>query len=235
MTDYHLAGLASAFFVTLALSGLVMQARFIRRRKRLHAAGQMTGERPTSTISLNRFTATYLGFYSLFAYGLFLEELNHYLVWPRVAAVAVTLAILHAIMTDRRGALPVGVFAVGAGLFAVSPLLRWFGGGMLAYSALASQALVVAATALFLQGAIHQVVKIRRAGRTGGLSLPMHQLFFVKDFFSIWFGFTMGAAGWPLLLFNGVSLVMQCVLIWHFRWSRRSRAAGRRRAGRAPD
>ncbi|MDD9857940.1 MAG: hypothetical protein OXU96_07840 [Gammaproteobacteria bacterium] len=235
MTDYHLAGLASAFFVTLALSGLVMQVRFIRKRKRLYAAGQMAGERPTSTISLNRFTATYLGFYALFAYGLFLEELNHYLVWPRVAALAVALLILHAIMTDRRGALPVGVFAVGAGLFVMSPLLRWFGGGLLAYSAFASQVLVVAAAALFLQGAVHQVVKIRRAGRTGGLSLPMHQLFFVKDCASIWFGFTMGAAGWPLLLFNGVSLVMQCVLMWHFRWTERAPAAAQRRAAPAAD
>ncbi|MDD9873924.1 MAG: hypothetical protein OXU22_00110, partial [Gammaproteobacteria bacterium] len=95
MTDYHLAGLASAFFVTLALSGLVMQVRFIRKRKRLYAAGQMAGERPTSTISLNRFTATYLGFYALFAYGLFQKEQNNNLVWPRVAALAVALLILH--------------------------------------------------------------------------------------------------------------------------------------------
>ncbi len=235
LTPYHLTGLASAFFTTLALTGLSLQVKFIRARKQRFTRGELGDERPTSTISLNRFSATFLGYYSLFAYGLCLERLNHYLVWPRVLAVLITLVILHAIMVDRKGALPSGLFAGGVVLFALAPLIRLLGAGALAYSVWVVQALVIAATVFFLQGAIHQVVKIRRAGRTGGLSLSMHQLFFLKDFFSIGFGLAMGAAGWPLLLFNGVSLVMQCVLMWQFYWVKRSPLAEQRSAAYQPE
>ncbi len=235
-THYHLSGLASAFFVTLSLTGLALQVRFIRRRKKQFAAGGLAGERPTSTLSLNRFSATYLGYYALFAYGLCLARLNHYLVWPRVLALLLTLAILHAIMADRKSPVPAGVFAVGVVLFLASPLIRLLGAGALAYSVLAAQGLVVMATALFLQGAVHQVIKIRRAGRTGGLSLPMHQLFFLKDVSTILFGLAMGVRdGWPLLLFNGISLVMQSVIMWHFHWVKTSRIAGERSALLRPD
>ncbi len=235
VTSYHLAGLTNAFFVTLALIGLALQVKFIRERKRRFAAGALADEQPTSTISLNRFSASYLGFFALMAYGLCLEQLNHYLVWPRAVAVALTLMILHAIMVDRKGAVSTGVFAVGVILFAASAAIRTMSAGALGYSALVSQVLVVVAVLLFLQGAIHQVIKIRRAGRTGGLSLPMHQLLFVRDFSSIWFGVTMGAAGWPLILFNGISLVMQSVIMWHFHWVKTSRIAGERSALLRPD
>lgn len=229
--SYHLAGLASAFFVTLSLTGLVLQVKLIRARKVRFAAGELTDERPTSTISLNRFFASYLGFYALMAYGLYLENLNHYLVWPRALAVIVVLLIMHAIMVDRKGALPTAVFATGVLLFVGAATIRVLGVGALTYGALVVQGLIVFATLLFLQGAIHQVFKIRRAGRTGGLSLSMHQLFFVKDFSSILFGFAMGVhEGWPLLLFNGLSMVMQSIIMWHFRWCKTSARARQRRA-----
>ena len=235
LTNYHLSGLTSAAFTTLALTGLVLQVKFIRARKSRFARGELADERPTSTISLNRFSGTYIGYYSLFVYGLCLERLNHYLVWPRVLALVFALAILHAIMLDRKGALPTGLFAGGAVLFLAAPMIRLLGAGALAYSVLAVQVLVVFASVVFLQGAIHQVIKIRRAGRTGGLSLSMHQLAFLKDFFSIWFGIEMGVAGWPLLMFNGISLVMQSVLIWHFHWTKTSRIAAQRSALPQPD
>lgn len=102
LTNYHLTGMASAFFVTLSLAGLVLQVRFIRERKRRFAGGGLADERPTSTFSLSRFFASYFGFYSLLAYGLCLERLNHYLVWPRALAVMIILVILYAIMVDRK-------------------------------------------------------------------------------------------------------------------------------------
>ena len=230
LTSYHLSGLASAFFVTLSLTGLLLQVKFIHTRKIQLAAGQLADERPTSAISLNRFFASYIGFYSLMVYGLCLERLNHYLVWPRLLAVLIILVILHAILVDRKGMLPAVVFGGCVLLLLVSALIRVVGAGTLTYSTLVAQILVVAATILFLQGAIHQVIKIRRAGRTGGLSLSMHQLFFIKDFFSTLFGVAMGLQqGWPLLMFNGLSMVMQCTIIWHFRWARTSAVAGERR------
>lgn len=230
MTNYHLAGLASAFFVTLSLTGLALQLKFIRNRKRQFVRGELANERPTSAISLNRFSASYLGFYSLLVYGLCLQRLDHYLVWPRVVAVVLLLAILHAIMIDRKGIVSTGVFAIAVILFISAAAIRMVDSDTLANSVPMAQALIAVATVLFLQGAIHQVIKIRRGGRSGGLSLPMHQLFFVKDLFSTLFGLAMGIQqGWPLLMFNGISMVMQCIIMWHFRWVKISAIAHKRR------
>ena len=227
---YQFTGLASAFFVTLSLLGLLLQVKFIFTRRKLVAAGQLRGEQPTATLSLNRFSASYFGYYTVMVYGLCFAQLNHYLVWPRVVAVAIILIILHAIMRDRKTIMTIAVFCAGAMLLPGAAAIRLFGVGALHSIAQVSHLLIVCATIFFLQGAIHQVIKIRREGRTGGLSLPMHFLFAVKDFFSMLFGFAIGlSAGWPLIMFTGVSLIMQSLIMWHFRWVKHSPTAARRR------
>ena len=236
LTDYHLAGMASAFFSTLSLTGLVLQVRFIRRRVRWFVAGELADERPTTTISINRFAASYFGFYSMLVYGLFLQPMNHYLVWPRVLAVLLILQIFHAILTDRKGRTPLIVFIAGVILFLAAIFIRALNLSALLYAIPFAQSLVVAATLIFLQGTIHQVIKIIKSGRTGGLSLSMHQLFFVKDFSLFVFGITMGfEEGWPLMLFNGVSVVMQSVSMWLFHWAKTSPNARQRRLTFQPD
>lgn len=227
---YHLAGLASAFFMVLSLSGLVVQVRFIWQRKKLRAAGRLAGELPTSALSLNRFAASYFGFYALLVYGLCLQPLNHYLVWPRVLAEMLLLAVFYALWLDRRGLAPAMVFAVGVALLLVAAALPAMSAAALLHSAVA-QVLVVLSSLVFLQGAVHQVIKIRREGRTGGLSLRMHQLSALKDTSLVLFGAAMGLGrGWPLLLIGGVSLAMQVITMGHFRWARTSPVAHRRRA-----
>ncbi|MGI9310927.1 MAG: hypothetical protein ACR2P7_05245 [bacterium] len=231
LSHYHLAGIASAFFLLLSLTGLALQVRFIQRRKRRFARGELGDERPTSILSLNRFFASYFGFYALMMYGLCLERVNHYLVWPRLIAAGLVLIILYDIMIDRRGAVAKIVFHASVALLLSAALVRMMDADALARAVVAVQALVLLSTALFLQGATHQIVKVRRAGRTGALSLFMHQLFFVKDFATLLFALAMGLAqGWPLLLFNGASLIMQSVVMWHFRWARKSPLSARRRA-----
>ena len=233
---YHLAGWASAFFVTLSLTGLALQAKLIYARKRLARDGQLGDERPTSTISLNRFVAAYLGFYSLLVYGLCFVEFNHYLVWPRIVAALIILTVLHALMSERQTVASRCAFFGCAVLLCAAFLIRLLDAPALMLGARIAQGLVVVSMALFVQGATHQIIKIRRAGRTGGLSLPMHQLFFLKDFFSVLFGITMGlAVGWPLLLFNGASMFMQCAVMWNFRWVRVSEIAAQRRTIAPPD
>ena len=234
--NYHLAGSASAFFMTLSLTGLLLQVQFIWARKRRFAAGELGDERPTSTISLNRFFSGFLGFYSMLVYGLCLQPLNHYLVWPRLLAVAIIAVIFYAVMTDRKGAVPNAIFVLAVMLILATAAIRAFGAEALVYGAAVAQMMVVAATAIFVQGAVHQIIKIRRAGRTGGLSLPMHQLFFLKDFSLFLFGLTMGIAqGWPLLLLSGISTIMQSAMMWQFHWARKSPIARQRRTMSPPD
>ncbi|MDD9800560.1 MAG: hypothetical protein OXU29_08900 [Gammaproteobacteria bacterium] len=229
--NYHLAGLASAFFMALSLSGLIVQVRFIWQRKKQRAAGRLAGELPTSALSLNRFAASYFGFYALLVYGLCLQPLNHYLVWPRVLAEILLLAVFYALWLDRRGLAPAMVLAAGVALLLVAAALPAMSAAALLRSAAVAQALVVLSALVFLQGAVHQVVKIRREGRTGGLSLRMHQLSALKDTSLVLFGAAMGfGRGWPLLLIGGVSLAMQVVTMGHFHWARTSPAARRRRA-----
>ena len=220
---YDLSGLASALLVTLSLLGLFMQARLIVRRKRTFlgqsALKQTTTERPTETLSVNRFFASFLGFYSIGLYALSLYEVNHYLLWPRVLAVSILLFILYQIYWDRRDKISATVFYLALASLVVAITIPFIGFRAEVYSTGAPQTLIILSVVLFLQGAIHQVIKIRREGRTGALSLAMNQLFLLKDISTILFAFFMGLEyGWPVLLFSGVSLIMQCVFIWHFRW-----------------
>ncbi len=112
---YHFSGLISALFVVLSLTGLALQVRFIWRRKRDFRKGQLVDERPTSILSLNRFSTSFLAFY-------------------------------------------------------------------------------------------------------------------LKDISSMIFGAVMGFKdGWPVLVFHGVSMTVQCTTMWHFRWVRVSPVALERR------
>jgi hypothetical protein len=220
---YDLSGLASALLVTISLFGLFMQARLIVKRKTVFLSqktlGENTAERPTETLSVNRFFASFLGFYSIGLYGLSLYEVNHYLLWPRVLAVSILLFILYQIYWDRRDKVSTSIFYIALVATIVAIAIPFIDIRLEVYSSGFPQVLIMVSTVLFLQGAIHQVVKIRREGRTGALSLAMNQLFLLKDSSTILFALFMGLEyGWPVLLFNGVSLIMQCVFIWHFHW-----------------
>lgn len=228
---YHLAGLLSSWFVALSLSGLLLQLREVWRRRRLAAAGALPGEQATAVLSINRFASSFLAFFSMFLYGLTLDRLNLYIVAPRIVALTLLLLILYEIQRDRRTRLARGVLlscaalVAGAAALSVSPLR------VAAHTSGAAHGLVLAAMGLFAQGALHQIATIRRYGRTGALSGPMHQLFLLKDLSSLAFGFAMGVQqGWPVMVFHLIGLSVQSVTLWHFRWARRSPVAEARRA-----
>ena len=69
-------------------------------------------------------------------------------------------------------------------------------------------------------------------GRTGAVSLRMSQLILLMDIstivfaFAFAFAFAMGLRlGWPLLLLAVVSGSTKLIILWLFRWERRSAAA----------
>ncbi len=82
-----------------------------------------------------------------------------------------------------------------------------------------------------IQGFSHQIVLIRRSGRTGAVSRWMHGLVYLKDLSLLGFGLAMPIAnGWPLVMMGGAAVAVKSVLLWHFRWAEHSPLAALRRA-----
>jgi len=259
---YHITGWISVICFVASLAGIAAQLRFIWRRRiaardpdaRKTSAVVSTGTpalgtpreapdqpprslpRPTDVLSLNQFFASFLAFHAFLVYGLCLDPFNHYLVWTRLPAVLLVLLILREIRLDRNdhpsrlawlGGVLLLLVALGLLLsrLRVSAETRWV-----------ATALALVAAAVFAQGLLHQILCIRNSGRTGAVSLRMHQLTLLKDASTVAFALTIpGGRGWPLLAVGGVGLVTKTVLVWHFRWVRLSPLAAARRGLPSPD
>ncbi len=227
--SYHVTGLISSAIFLLTIGGLWSQLGFVWRRKESAAAGE-TLERPTAVLSVNQFVSSFLAFFSFFLYGMCLERFNHYLVWPRLAASLLTLAVLFEIVRDRRDRVASLAFAACAILLVGAPLGLVTIPGATEWGRTVSQSLIVIVTVILAQGYLHQVLIIRQTGRTGGISARLHQFFFWKDISTIAFALSMGTStGWPLMLLSTVSAVTKLITLWHFRWVRLSSIASQRR------
>ncbi len=231
--SYHLSGLISSFFYGLTLIGLVTQLRFIWRRKQQPSELRLPGESPTASISLNFCLMAFLSFYLLFLYGFSLERFNHYLVWPRLCAMAISLLIITEIFRDRRDIFSRTAlgFAVLSTVVGLSGLI-FFRETAREY-AYVSQFLIVIISIAMGQGNLHQLLLIYKRGITGGVSLRAHQLTFLKDLGSVAFGFAMGLeSGWPLILLCGTNGVAKVLIMYSFYWVRTSPEALARRSQR---
>lgn len=227
--SYHITGLISSAIFLLTIGGLWAQLGFVWQRKQL-ATNDATQERPTAVLSVNQFVSSYLAFFSFFLYGMCLERFNHYLVWPRLTASVLTLAVLFEIVRDRRDRVASLAFAACAILLVGAPLGLVTIPGATEWGRTVSQTLIVIVTVILAQGYLHQVLMIRQTGRTGGVSARLHQFFFWKDVSTIAFALTMGTStGWPLILLSSVSATTKLVTLWHFRWVRLSPIASQRR------
>lgn len=227
--SYHITGLLSSAIFLLTIGGLWAQLGLVWQRRRSPTTGAPS-ERPTAVLSVNQFVSSFLAFFSFFLYGACLERFNHYLVWPRLAASLLTLAVLFEILRDRRGRVAGGAFGVCAALLIGAPLGLVTIPGAAEWGRTVSQTLIVVVTVVLAQGYLHQVLLIRQTGRTGGVSARLHQFFFWKDISTITFALSMGTStGWPLMLLSTVSAATKLVTLWHFRWVRLSPVALQRR------
>ena len=233
-TAYQETGWIVVICFTLSLLGIAGQLMQIRERRRemlaLLEADRSVEHRPTDVLSLNQFFASFLAFYSFLVYGLCLDPFNHFLVWTRLPAVLLAVLILREIHIDRRDRPSAAVWwtsllmiAVSLGLLVsdvrVSSEARWVASGLALFAA-----------AVFSQGLLHQVIRIRQTGRTGAISLRMHQLTTLKDASTVAFAVTLpNGNGWPLLVVGLVGIVTKLALMWQFRWARRSPVAAARR------
>ena len=229
---YHITGLISSAIFLLTIGGLWAQLGFVWRRQQSVTECE-TDERPTAVLSVNQFVSSFLAFFSFFSfflYGACLERFNHYLVWPRLAAALLTLAVLFEIVRDRRDRVALLAFVACAVLLVGAPLGLLTIPGAAEWGRTVSQSLIVIVTAILAQGYLHQVLMIRQTGRTGGVSARLYLFFFWKDISTIAFALSMGTStGWPLILLSSVSAATKVITLWHFRWVRLSPLARERR------
>lgn len=219
---YTVAGAINTAFILLSLVGVWAQLRKVWQRR----ASGTPGAIATDILSLNQFTVSFLAYLSFFVYGYSIQPFNHFIVWPRLLASILVLLILREIWMDRRSrAATSGLALACLALLCALAGLVW-GQRHVDEGRVLASAMIVAVTALLAQGYAHQILLIWRSGRTGAVSLQMSQLILLMDISTIVFAFAMGLRlGWPLLLLAVVSGSTKLIILWLFRWERRSAVA----------
>ena len=226
---YHVTGFINSVIFLLTIGGLWAQLRIVWQRRRDQHEGRLA-EGTTAVLSLNQFVSSYLAFFSFFLYGACLERFNHYLVWTRLAASLLTLMVLWEIMRARREWISKLSFTFCSVVLFVLPGVLLWNADAAVWCRGISQAMIVVATVILAQGYTHQIVLIRQSGRTGAVSILMHQFFLLKDISTVVFALAMGLrTGWPLMLLSTVSGLTKLGTLWQFRWARLSPLAEQRR------
>ncbi|MHC1654210.1 hypothetical protein ACODUL_13125 [Stenotrophomonas maltophilia] len=228
---YTIAGTVNTAFILLSLLGVGAQLRLVRnRRERADAT-----DSATAVLSLNQFTVSFLAYLSFFVYGYSVTPFNHFIVWPRLLASVLVMAILVEIWRDRRNrSATTSVLAAALLLICALAGLAW-GDRHADEGRVVASAMIVAITALLAQGYTHQILLILRNGHAGAVSLRMSQLILLMDLSTIVFAFAMGLRmGWPLLLLAVVSGSTKLVILYLFRWQQGTSARARRSHTGAP-
>ncbi|MEN5220927.1 hypothetical protein [Stenotrophomonas sp. TWI602] len=219
---YTVAGAINTAFILLSLVGVWAQLRKVWQRR----ASATAGASATDILSLNQFTVSFLAYLSFFVYGYSIQPFNHFIVWPRLLASVLVLLILREIWTDRLSRTATASLVVACVALLCALLGLVWGQRHVDEGRVLASAMIVAVTALLAQGYAHQILLIWRSGRTGAVSLRMSQLILLMDISTIVFAFAMRLRlGWPLLLLAVVSGSTKLIILWLFRWERRSAAA----------
>lgn len=231
MSSYHFFGIVSAAAFMLTVLGLFYQLAFVLKRRKLFLEGALFNDKPTNIISLNQLNSIYLACYSFFLYGICTTPINHYLAWPRFMAMLVILLLFYQILIDRRNLCATIVFYFTSSLLILSSFIFWLKEDIQQYAKYVAQGLVIIATLVLAQGYYHQILLIRRSGRTGAVSIRFHQCVLLTALSTVAFGFAIGLKdGWPLVLLASVSATLKVITLWHFRWVKISKTAEIRRS-----
>ena len=206
MTAYHLWGWVSSILFGLTVYGLWAQLeKILDRRRRNHIPA-------TDRLSVNQFFSSYFAFYGNFLFGLAVPVLNHYLVWTRLAALALILNILFWIWWERRSKASLTALLVaeacllgGCVVFIVRPLP-----GLLPLT----NTLILIMTLVLVQGTLHQMLAVWKVKSAGVLSRRMLAFTLTKDASTLAFALTMPLSqSWPLLVLNGASILTRGALL----------------------
>ena len=218
---YHLLGVIVAITFMITVIGLWLQLDLVIKRKKLFNHHQLKKERPTDILSLNQIGSTFFACYAFYLYGISLVPINHYLAWPRLMALILLLLLLFQVLLDRKSLVSKIMFFCAVILFLLGGLLFLIKADVVYFSKGFSQILIVVSTLVLAQGYLHQILLIRKTGRTGAVSIRFHQCLFLTAISTVAFGFEIGYKdGWPLIMLASVSAILKVITIWHFRWVR---------------
>lgn len=214
---YHVLGLASAVLFLLTWTGLYAQIKAMARYQHISSDAN-------HSLSLNQFGSSYFAFFSIFLFGISVEPFNHYLVWTRFGALALTLIILWKIWQHRRTTIASSV-ALIASISLIAGLASMAFRPFPALAQLGANTLMLVVTVILFQGSLHQWLVLRRRQKVGSLSFALFRNILIKDVSTLMFGLTMPISqSWPLLILNGTSVVMRgSILIQMHRLTRREK------------
>lgn len=226
MDSYNFFGTINTIFIVASLYGVFSQVKTIWNRKAL----QTQNKRPTSLLSLNQFSVSYLAYLSFFIYGYSIEPFNHYIVWPRLIASILVAVILYEIWQDRKSQsskLSL-VFACATLLLAIIGLA--IGETITDHGKYISTTIIVLVSGFIAQGYYHQIKLIIESGSTGAVDLKMSQFILMMDLSTIAFALSMGLTkGWPLLVLAITSGITKLIIMYLFKWVKISPVAKSRR------
>lgn len=226
MDLYNVFGAINTLFIIVSLYGVHSQLRTIWKRKESNTQYK----RPTSLLSLNQFTVSYLAYLSFFIYGYSIEPFNHYIVWPRLIAAILVALILFEIWQGRRSSHAKSSFSMACITLLLAIAGLFTGETITDHGKYISTTIIVVVSILIAQGYYHQIKLIVRSGSTGAVDLKMSQFILMMDISTIAFALSMGLnQGWPLLLLAITSAVTKIIIMFLFKWVKTSPTAKRRK------
>jgi hypothetical protein len=203
---FHFFGSLSAILFLFTWYGLFDQFDLLRHRRKLASKGF------TSHLSSQQFFTSFAAFFSIFFLGLTSVEFNHYLVWTRLGALLLLIAILFEIHRDRQStasfvSLAATSIALSVGL--VLMLLR-----PLPFALnISADILTIIITFVLAYGNIHQI-QLLQHHKNVPLSKRLLSSILIKDASTLAFALTMPLhVAWPLLLLNGSSFILRSYLL----------------------
>lgn len=204
--QFHFFGTLNGVLFIFTWYGLFHQFQLLRDRRKIGIQGF------TKNLSSQQFLTSFAAFFSIFFLGFTRTEFNHYLVWTRLGALLLVVAILFEIHLDRRTtasyiSLASTAIALGVGLalMLLRPLPFAIG--------VSAGILTIVMTFILAYGTIHQI-RLLDKNRNVPLSRRLLSSILLKDISTLAFGLTMPISlAWPLFLLNGSSFLLRGYLL----------------------
>lgn len=226
LDSYNIFGTINTIFIIVSLYGVFSQLKTIWKRK----VSYIERQRPTTLLSLNQFTVSYLAYLSFFIYGYSIEPFNHYIVWPRLLASVLVALILFEVWQDRKSRASKGSFSFACITLLLAIAGLFIGETVNDQGKYISTTIIVLVSILIAQGYYHQIKLIINSGSTGAVDLKMSQFILMMDISTIAFAISMGIhLGWPLLVLAITSGITKVIIMFLFKWVRTSSTAKKRR------
>ncbi|MDY7007333.1 MAG: hypothetical protein SWX82_26240 [Cyanobacteriota bacterium] len=200
--QFHFLGILNGILFLFTWYGLFHQFKILRERRQIGIQGF------TKNLSSQQFLTSFTAFFCIFLLGLNSAEFNHYLVWTRLGALLLVIAILFEIHLDRRtnaSYISLAATAIALIIGFLLMLLRPLPDAI----NISGDILTIIIAFILGYGNIHQI-RLLKNNKNIPLSRRLLSSILVKDFSTLAFGLTMPiSVAWPLLLLNSSSFILR--------------------------